>query len=185
MYRINLYPEYVERRHVARWRMGRTALVTAVLAFEFILVIALLITGLLLKEQADGLRVEIGRLSQRVDAASGQRPEIDVAMRMMQLRLGRIDWSPKLASVSQQIDWTLRLTELMGQTEGRGRRAGLELKGVIRTGGAEMQPVSLFMDAIRNDPRISVDFPVVKLGNLEGAGSARFQVLCAKGKEAS
>jgi hypothetical protein len=144
----------------------------------------LVITGLLLREQARGLQQAINRLSEQVDSASGQRPEIDVAVQMLQIRRGRTDWSPKLASISGQIDPSLRLTELTGQTEARGRKAGLELNGVVHGGGAEMQPVSGFLEALRYDASVAMDFPVVKLGNLEGGGSARFQVLCGKSKEA-
>ena len=185
MYRINLYPEYVERRRVARERVGRTALVTAVVALELVLVVALAITGLLLREQVGGLRSEVERLQQQINRVSVQRPEIDVAVQMMEIRRGRIDWSPKLASLSQKIGRSLRLTELTGQTKGRGRDTSLELLGVIRTGGADMQPVTVFIDSLRGDPWMGADFPFVRLGNLEGGGSTRFQVLCGKGKEAS
>jgi len=185
VYRINLYPEYVERRRVARERVGRTALVTIVVALELVLVVALAITGLLLREQAGGLGSEVERLQQQIDRVSGQRPEMDIALQMLEIRRGRIDWSPKLASLSQQIGGSLRLTELTGQTKGRGHDTSLELLGVIRTGGADMQPVSVFIDSLRADPRIGADFPSVRLGNLEGGGSARFQVLCGRGKEAS
>jgi Tfp pilus assembly protein PilN len=185
VYRINLYPEYVERRRVVRQRVGRTALVTVVVALELVLVVALVITGLLLREQAEGLRSDVASLRQQMNRASVQRPEMDVALQMLEIRQGRIDWSPKLASLSQQINRSLRLMELTGQTQAKGRDQILEIAGMIRGGGSDMQPVSVFIDSLRADPRISADFPFVRLGNVGGDGSTRFQVLCGKSKEAS
>jgi hypothetical protein len=104
---------------------------------------------------------------------------------MLEIRQGRIDWSPKLVSLSEQIDRSLRLMDLKGQMKTKGRDSALEIGGVIRGRGSDMQPVSVFIDSLRADPRISADFPFIRLGNVGGDGSTRFQVLCGKSKEAS
>jgi hypothetical protein len=41
-----------------------------------------------------------------------------------------------------------------------------------------MEPVTRFVESLRSERSLADDFPVIKLGVLEGVGSSRFQIRC-------
>jgi hypothetical protein len=184
MYRINLYPEHLEKRREVRRGVARTSLFTAILGVEFLLVASLGLTGLLIREQADTLRGEAAELSQRAERGPTDEPELAVGREILRLREERIEWAPKLAVLSRSIDRRLRLSELEGRIGIRRQTPSLELKGEILPGGS-MQTVFGFVDELQSDSWISEDFPEIKLGNLEGGGASRFLLVCEPTRKAS
>lgn len=178
MYRINLYPEAGERRRENHRRLGRTLLVGLVIGLEVVLLLLVGLSGLLLREQAFTLRAEVERLSARAARGSQPSPDLEVSRELLASRAARIDWSPKLAALKRAIAPSLLLTEVTAQVGEKGRPTRFELSGRIRAGEGEMEPVSGFLESLRKDPSLADDFPVIKLGTLEGGGASRFQIVC-------
>jgi hypothetical protein len=178
MYRINLFPEALEKRKEGRRRVGRTLIVSALIGLEAVLLLLVGLSGLLLREQASSLRADVERLATRSSRVSQPSPELEITRAMLSTRAGRIDWSPKLAALPRAIDASLLLTEVTAQTGEKGRPTRLEITGSIRSEGGGMEPVSRFLESLRSDPFLADDFPVIKLGTIEGEGAGRFQILC-------
>lgn len=178
MYRINLYPEAEERRREGQRRVGRTLLVSLLIGLEVVLLLLVGLSGVLLREQASTLRAEVERLSARAARVSQPSPELETSREILAARVVRIDWSPKLAALRRAIAPSLLLTEMSAQVGEKGRPTRLELSGTVRAGGGQMEPVSGFLESLRNDPSVADDFPVIKLGTLEGGGSSRFEIVC-------
>ncbi|MBM3285861.1 MAG: hypothetical protein FJY88_00700 [Candidatus Eisenbacteria bacterium] len=179
-YRLNFYRDYHLRRRLARRRTYWTAAVTVLIGIEVVIVGVLVLSSVLLGQQVDALRGEISRVSLRTQDLSVATPEAETARALLEIRRGRIDWSPKLTAVSSCIDRQLRLESLVGQVSEKGRPPRLVLGGVIRSGGDQAAPVSRFMEAMRRDPSIAADLPEVRLGAMDAsdAGESRFQIVC-------
>lgn len=178
MYRVNLYPEAAEQRRQARARLRRTLLVSVLVGLELVLVLLVGLSGVLLREQARTLRVEVNRLSTRALKAEQPDPVMETARDLLANRAARIDWSPKLETLAHTIGPSLVLTEVTAQMGEKGRPTRFELSGSVRPGASEMGPVTLFLESLRNERSLADDFPVIKLGVLEGVGSSRFQIRC-------
>jgi hypothetical protein len=178
MYRINLYPEAGERRREAGRRVGRTFLVGMLIGLEVVLLLLVGLSGFLLREQAFSLRAEVQRLGERAARVSHPSPELETSRELLAQRAARIDWSPKLAALKQAIVPSLLLTEVTAQVGEKGRPTRFELSGTVRAGEGEMEPVSGFLESLRSDRSLADDFPVIKLGNLEGGGASRFEIVC-------
>lgn len=149
----------------------------ALLGIEIVLVASFLVSGLLLREQAANQRATISRMSQQLRDEGVISPEVDIARQMLAVRQERIDWSPKLAALSERIDPSLILVRVSAFEEGREEGRLMEIEGTTRdeTGLAD---VSRFVGALREDPRIVGDLPDVQLGNIRGAEGGRFLVVC-------
>ncbi len=181
MYRLNLYPEYVEKRRLARLRALRLAVVIALLCAELLLICFSALSGVLLREQARDLQASIERLTARVQAESKPRPELDLAEALLKVRLTRTDWSPKLAALSSDVPPSLLLTEISGGASDAKTAAFLKLEGGFRSGRAPLEAVTGFIEALRRDPRIAREFPDINLGSIQGEEASQFEVVCGPG----
>lgn len=177
-YRINLYPEYFERRRAARTRLWFTSLLATLAGVGILLIAALFVSAYLLQERCASLEGEIQRLSEQVAHESRPGPELEVARQMLDLRRKRLDWSPKLAALSRRIGSSVKLQEVTGETARKGQPTRLELVGVTAGEGIRMEPVQTFIDGLRADPAMTEDFANIKLENVKGGGSGRFQIVC-------
>lgn len=185
MYRINLYPEYATNRRRSRQRMLYTGLLSALVAAAALLVGTLLLSAELLGDQQAQLRGSIRRLEAALSTGVSGSVQLDVARELFRRRSQRIDWSPKLASLSQQIDDRLRLTEVSGRTTSKGRHALLEIDGELRGRERDTEAVLHFVESLGQDRRITGDFATVRLGTIEWSGGSRFQVLCQPAEDDS
>jgi hypothetical protein len=179
LYRINLYPEFREKKQRAKRRLAFTAGLSVLVGLEVVLIVWLAVSAYLLDERADRMRDQIGRLSTSIEALDKPTPELDTADQILTIRRARIDWSPKLSALSCLMNRSLMLDELKGQRPEKGNPARLELTGSIlgsRTAGTEA--VSRLIEEIRQDPRIVGDLPRVTLERIEGGGSNQFQLVC-------
>ncbi len=185
MYRINLYPEHADKRRRTQGRMLRMAVLTTVIAFEAVLIVALVITGVLLHERAGALQAEITHLSTDLQSQVQPRPDLEVARELLGLRRARIDWSPKLAALSQQIEPRLTLTSITGRAPDNVHPAAFEIAGRVRDERTGVEAVSRFIAALRADRRLNADFPEIQLGNLGGGSAGKFKVSCGALGESS
>ena len=178
MYRINLYPEYRDNRKAAMARTASTAVLFTLLSIEVLLVGALVLSDSLLREQTDSLRIEVVQLEQRLARETLDRPELRQALDLLEVRALRIDWSPKFASLAENISESLMLEELTGRSNTRRERASLTISGQYRTKQASLESVSGFLDRMRGDARLREDFPRISLGNIRSDGKGEFDLLC-------
>ena len=179
MYRINLYPEYRERRQRQRSRTAAGGVLLALLGLEVLMVGALVVSDHLLNERAAALRSELPQLTARLQANTRERPELDVALELIALREKRVDWTPKLAAVAEQCAAGMKLVEIQGRTASKRERPRFEINGEALDADGALSVVSSYLERLRADPRMTDDFPRVDLGNIRGGGSGEFAVLCA------
>jgi hypothetical protein len=177
-YRINFYREYFDNRREARRRIRRTATLSALLAVDAALVALIVVNAFLLASRARTLREGVGRIASRVEEISKPRPELEVAKQLAEVRRSRIDWSPKLAGLSRGIGPSLILVGVRCQVAMGSKPARMEVVGQSRSGVSDMDAVSRFTDALRSDPGFRSGLANVRLGNLGGDQSSRFQIVC-------
>lgn len=178
MYRINLYPEFEDHKRRARKGACWTAILAGVLSVELILVGVLALSGTLLSEQAAAIRSEISRIGVQGSGRAADAGELSLARQLLDLRLSRIDWSPKLASLSERIDSDLILDKVTGQVASKGQPAKLLIRGGVRSSSDPLRSASGFVETLRSDPRIATDFPKIRLGNIGGDEGGRMQIVC-------
>ncbi|MDM7916489.1 MAG: hypothetical protein QUU85_14690, partial [Candidatus Eisenbacteria bacterium] len=189
---LNFYPEREERQRALKRRLGRAAIATTLVTVEAALVGLLFLNGLMLKGRADALQAENTRIDQtnRALPAKQADPRLE---RLLALRSARMEWSPKLAALSEAIPRTLRLTEVEGQVGagGGGSAAGdrkLDFSGILLDPRADMASVSSFLDGLRSEPGLARDFPKIRLGTLEageGEVSQVFRITCEPARKDS
>ncbi|MBU0741222.1 hypothetical protein KKG45_05120 [bacterium] len=179
MYKINLYPEYRDNRKAARARTASTAILFSLLGLEVLMVGALLLSDSLLREQSGSLQTELQQLEQRLASESLDRPELRYALDLLEVRSSRIDWSPKFASLAENIGESLMLAELEGRAYTRQERASLVISGQYKDEQASLASVSGFLDRLRGDVRLKGDFPKITFGNIRSDGKGEFDLLCA------
>lgn len=184
MFRINLYTEREEKRRLARRKAAQTALIAGILGVNALLVAALGFGASLLQERRDALTGEISRLEAMVERGNRDNGALETARELYELRRTRVEWSPLLAGLSDALPQALVLGEIQGQVGRNRMRAHLEITGVTRNGESDLGEVSAFVNALRDDPRVTGGFPVVTLGSIR-SGSGDFQVYCdpAKAKD--
>ena len=180
MFKISLYPEYHLKKRAARQRTVRMALLLGLLGLEVALIGSLVLSASLLQEQTAAARHALPRLSEQLRTVDEMQPEVELAQQILKLRSARIDWSPKLAALGQQIDPSLRLVEVTGQAAAEKRPARLEMGGEVRERDANLEQVSKFIDELRADQRITADFTGIRLGTLKGGTANRFRVICTR-----
>ena len=159
---------------------------TILLGLEVVLVCTLVLSSILLGEQARSLKAEVGRLSGLVEQETSASPAelMHMARQIIQIRNSRIDWSPKLSSVSELIDSEVRLVQVVGQVAQKNGPARLSISGVAEGVNNEMDAVTSFMKTLRTSSSIAGDFPNVRLETIEGNRSGRFRVVCnSQGQE--
>jgi len=176
MYRLNLYPEYEQAQRRARRRVALTSLLSAFLGLSVLLIAALTISSILLRERVAALRAQRSELRARV-AGGGQQPAAEApATRILALRGARIDWTPKMAAVSNLLPDDLILSEILGESEWKGKSSRFEMLGMIRVKEPGVDAVSQFVERLKGDPSVSADFQNVGVGYIKGSGS--FRVVC-------
>jgi hypothetical protein len=158
--------------------MLRTGLLTVLVALEAVLVVALIITGTLLGERAAQLKAEVARLTREASGGAAPPAEMNAALALLEVRQGRIDWTPKLAAIADTIDPMLIVTTMSGRSAGRQGSARLEVTGLLRDTVLGMQAVPRFMDALRASAPIHETLPDVQLGTMEGGTEGRFTIVC-------
>ncbi|MBD3162613.1 MAG: hypothetical protein GF346_09620 [Candidatus Eisenbacteria bacterium] len=182
MYRLNFYREYGEKRRRKRLRTVWIGVLACIVGLEFLFAISLLVSSVLLDEQAARLDQEIDQLNrslaqrQPVDSST----EIQVARELALIRAQRIDWAPKLTAISERIDPDLRLERIIGQVGQRNGPPRFALTGVASASGSDMELVNRFMKSLRKESRITIDLPDVRLETLKGDGTGQFEIVCEK-----
>lgn len=183
MYSINLYPEYAAHRLVARRRVGRAALLAVLLGLQGGLVGALIVSGLMFGEQAASLRAAAERQRAQASLAPATAAEWDLQQRLFSVRTARIDWSPKLAAVSNEILPALRLSGLEGSVAQKGKPARLLVAGVLRDPAAGAEILTNFSDKLRASNPIRSDFPEIALETVASGSANEFVVACRSPKK--
>ncbi len=178
MYRINFYPEFAENRLRGRRNAARRTAVLALVTVEVLLAFSLALSGVLLNEQARTLRTAIERLSSRVESTPSAHPEIALAGEVLELRAGRVDWSPALAAIATNVGTSMRLERVSGSAAWRKSPATLSIEGRVDRDRTSVEDVSAFMEALREDRRIARVFPSVTLGVLKGGSDSEFEISC-------
>ena len=178
MYRINLYPEYADSRKAARGRAASSAVLFGLLGLEVLLVGAIILSDSLLREQVGALRTELPRLEAELVQATRERPELDQAVDMLDLRSQRVDWSPKLAAIAENLDPSLMLVELDARGITETERTRLNISGQYRNKKANLTTVSAYIEKLRQDPRFLDGFATVDLGNIRSDGAGEFDLVC-------
>ncbi len=179
MYRINLYPEFADKKESARQTVVRRFALLALICVEALLIGLLAVSGILLGERVSGLRSGLAPLQERVAAAAQPRPERDVAQALIDMRLQRVNWSPKLAAIGQCLDGTLQLTGLNGKQAEKRTPAKFGIEGKVRNGRGELEKVTRYIDTLKTDARVTSNFPDIRLDSVKGDGTGRFSILCA------
>ncbi|MBU1699086.1 MAG: hypothetical protein KJ970_17105 [Candidatus Eisenbacteria bacterium] len=184
MFKINLYPEYIENRRLAKERMIYTIVLSAMTTIGILIIFLLLLSASLVRERTNAIRAEVARLADQVNRKTEMQPGTKLILELLEARENRINWSPKLAAVSRLINPSLQLEGMNAELAQRGHSVSFQLSGFFLSGGSDMESISEFVEALRGDPRIASDLPDVTLGNLQGRSSSRFQVFCRRGEEA-
>lgn len=176
MYRVNLYPEFEDRKQAEHKRLRETILLAALAGLQLLLIGSLFLSGMLLRDRAARLRADNARLASLAHAAP-QNPEVLVARQLLAARQARVNWSPKLASLGRLVEAPLILSNVTAQADLRGRGARLDVQGRIRSGG-QSESVLELVESLRKDAAIARDFPQVRIGSVSGEESDRFKVVC-------
>ena len=177
MYRINLYPEYQLARRDQRRRARQTAVVTALLGVELLLVGALVLSDATLRQRIGAVSAELPGLQVSLAQNDDPCPGFTTAQRLAELLESRVVWAPKLAALADRGGRRLEFTSVSGRLEAKGRGAWLSIAGACKSDGGLID-VRRFVTALRGDARVSRDLPVVALGNVEGDREAEFEVRC-------
>ena len=183
MYKINFHRDYDQNQRRARrnatWRTG----VAVVLAIELGLLGSLGISNLLIREQVSDLEASLPRLRAQVSSedVDATEREVRVARELVRVRGRRMDWSPKLASITQHIDRSMRLSQLEARASAPRVSAELKLQGQAAQRSHTLETVTQFVDRLREDTLLSIDLPLVELGSVEGDRGGTFQVVATPG----
>ncbi len=182
MYRINLYPEYQLARRAMRRRARVTALLTTLLGIELLLVGALLVSDVILRERIASLRNELPALTLRLEQNGRPCPQYELAREMVDLLAQRVVWAPKLAAVAERTGGGIGLTAVSGHAARRDGPPELTIEGACRDDSG-LAAVTDYIESLRRDDRFRSDLPSVALGTLRGDAGAEFEVLCRPGEE--
>lgn len=183
MYRINLYPDHGQKKRLRRSRSVTMAALLALLGVEVLLVGVLVVSDRLLSERESSLRSELPAIRAKVEATDRPRPELDLALAMLSVRNGRLDWTPKLASIADQLADDLRFTEVEGRAGAKRERPRLVIHGEAKRRADSLAEVNVYMQRLREVHALKPDFPEISLGNISGDGSREFEVACEQPKE--
>ena len=178
MFRINFYPEYVQRRIDARRRTTQLVGLYGVIGVEAFVLVGLLLTGALLTKRANDIASSITRMSSVITPTETAAPAIEVARELVQLRETRIDWAPKLTAISKEIQPILLVNNIDGRAAAKKIPARLRIEGEVRDGNEPLENVSQFLEGLRRDASVSKDFSAIELGSLKGRASTEFELVC-------
>jgi hypothetical protein len=177
MFKVNLYPEREEKRRLARRKAMTTAAISGVLGINAVLVGSLILGATLLQERCRTLGDEVARLQAIADRKGTKAPGLELTRELFQLRQERVEWSPLLASIAENIPSSLVLEEIQGQTTHGRMQSRFDMNGLGRGGTVAMADVSGFVNHLRDDPRVNRAFPDVALGSVRSE-TGEFQVVC-------
>jgi hypothetical protein len=178
MYRINLYPDYQHNRRLARFRALTMGVLAILLGFEILLVGVLIVSDHLLSERVALLRDDMPVLSARVQSLTHPRPDLDLARELIAHRSGRIDWSPKLAAISEHCGASLQFREVEGRARTQHEQPLLRIRGEAKKYINSLEAVTDFMQRLRRDERLHAEFDDIGLGNIRDGESGEFEVSC-------
>lgn len=185
MYRINLHPEYAFRRRQARSRVWRLAVQASLMGMILLVIGSLSLSALLLHEKMSSYTSQISSQVEALEGTAEQQRVLALADEIVYLRSSRIDWSPKLAALSEKIDPNLLLVEFKGNIADRGQPARLEMWGEALKDEVQISVFSNFVEVLRDDERFVQDFPGLHLGGIKDGKRTRFQVICNSGQGGS
>lgn len=177
MFRVNLYTEREEKRRRARRQAMTTAAISGVLGVNAVLVGSLILGASLLQERCHTLGDEVSRLRTIAEKTGTKAPGLELTRELFQLRRERVEWSPLLASIAENIPSSLMLEDIQGQTTHGRMQSHFDMNGVARGGTAAMADMSGFVNHLRDDPRVNLAFPNVALGSVRSE-TGEFQVVC-------
>ncbi len=177
MFKDNLYPEREEKRRRARRQAATTAAIAVVLGVNALLVVSLVMGTSLLQERCHALESDVTRLRSMTDRDGGIAPGLELTRELFQLRHDRLEWSPLLASVAENIPSSLMLSDILGQAARQRVQSHFEVNGQSRGGSVAMADVSGFVNHLHDDPRVNTAFPGVSLGSVRSE-TGEFQIVC-------
>lgn len=177
MFRINVYTERESRRRAARRGMVQLGIYATVLGINALMIVFLLVSNGLLQDRRDTLAREVRRITDQSTRRQVSDADVDLAREMFRIRRTRIEWAPILASVSESLPDELILEEMKGSAARRRVAAEYVLVGKTRARGAGVAQVSRFMDALRDDERVTSAFEDVSLGTVN-SGTGEFEIVC-------
>lgn len=177
MYSINLYPEFVERRNMARLRVVKTAILAAFSGIVFLAIGSLVMSAFLINDRVASLSEIVGHQTDRIQNQSALELELVSAREMLEIRSKRIDWAPKLAMLSEKLTDDLQIVEFEGATQRGKTKKKLAIIGETGSEDVQISVFTEFVDLLRIDPRLSNDFSSLRLGSVGGGAGTRFQIL--------
>ncbi len=177
MFRINVYTDRETRRRAARRGMVQLGIYATVLGINALMIVFLLVSNGLLQDRRDTVAREVRRIADQASRRQVSDADVALAREMFRIRRTRIEWAPILASVSESLPDDLILEEMQGRTARRRVGAEYILVGKTRTRGADVAAVSRFIDALRDDDRVTAQFQDVSLGTVN-SGTGDFEVVC-------
>jgi hypothetical protein len=153
------------------------------LGFEIMLVGVLLVSDHLLRERTALLHDDMPALSARVQSLTHPRPELDLAQELIAYRSGRIDWSPKLAALSEHCGASLLFLEVQGRGRSRHEQPRLTIRGKAQRNANSLEAVTEFMQRLRRDDRFRGEFDDIGLGNIRDGEFGEFEISCEQTEE--
>lgn len=178
MYKLNLYPEYELKRARRRRSTVLTGVLTAVACLQVGLLASQALNAGTAGRQADLVFRDLPRLEQMIEAEKQPSPEIQVARELIELRRGRVDWTPALAAISRAADRSLTLTKLVGDAGREPGETELTITGETRTVEGQLETIGVLMDRLRGDEGFRSVLASVSLGKVESGRAGEFEVEC-------
>lgn len=181
MYRINLHPEYEERRRRTRQGLLQTVLFSVLLGCQLLLVGSLILSAVLLDEQVGILTSAVPRLERSVADTIDAGRDRHLARQLFQVRDQRIEWSPILVAMAEVIPDSLEVVSIEGVSATPKDPASLLIRGHGDEPRARLDQVTRFIEGLRQDPRVVDRFSDIRLGTIKGDEAGQFQVICSPG----
>lgn len=178
MYRINLYPDYQQKKLMARQRTMVMGVLMILVGLEIMLVGVLMVSDHLLRERATQLRDEMPVLEARLQSLTHPRPELELATELLSHRGNRLDWTPKLAAIADSCSPELVFSEVEGRSRSQHEPPHLRIKGEVRHHANSLAAVTEFVRRLRDDERVGSEFPDVALGDIRDSDTGEFEVSC-------
>jgi hypothetical protein len=181
MYRINLYRERELAGPLRRKRAVRAGVLGAVVGLEILLIALLGVSGNLLRDRARVLEGSIANLERQAGPVLDTDPQMETARRILGQRVNRIDWAGKVAAIGETIPDDVILSKIQAGTGiVKGGKPGINLEGRTVGSGSDIDSVREFLEALRQHPGISREFPVIDLETADSRQTRHFKIICRK-----
>ena len=177
-YRINLYPEYNDKREAAKRRTWLTAAITAVAGLQILVIASLALNAHFLDTKAAQVSGDLPRLEEYIQRESEPRADLQTAQELLAIRRARVDWAPKLAAISRADVSGVDLVKLEGHHEQAAAPASLTIAGEARVDDRQLKRVGVFMTMLRDDEAFGPDFVSITLGNVKSDAAGGFDISC-------